>query len=658
MDLNTSNYRIVERENMQYSLGIDAGGTYTDAVIIRNSDKKVMASYKALTTYPELLEGIENAIDGLDPQYLKDIKLVSVSTTLATNTILERTGYPVGLILVGNYLVPQDTSVQEYVMVRGGHTATGAEADALDIEAVTEFVNRVKDNVSAFAVSSYFSVRNPEHELQIKDHIVKATGMPVVCGHELSQDLGAYDRGITAYLNAQLIPIARQFIDAIVSDIERRGINAKLMMLKCDGSLINIKEAIQKPIESIFTGPAASLVGASFLSERDTCAVIDVGGTSTDVSLLYKGLPELCEDGAKVGGWNTKVKAIRMETSAMGGDSHVWIKNRKINIGPRRVIPLCVAAVQYPGFKETLKMGRTPARVELGENVQPTKFFVRTGKEPVKLSSYEQDILSTIGNEPVSISDIYWKFGRPVSVEHLDYLIKKRLIQAIGFTPTDALHILDDYNEWDKEASFIGATIMSRLVQMNEQELAEHIKKEVAYNMALNLMSYMLKGVNGKEIEKILRGEFFSKFRLSVPVVLLGGPVRAYVQQMQSIIDAEIILPPFAEVGNAVGALVGQGVKRIQILIKAVFREKQRFFLVFTPGGFEEFSTHGEALKYAEHVGENLVMDYMREADMDWNDVRIDMSREDINLHEGSPVPIETKLVFMGVGSLKVGKKS
>ena len=643
---------------MQYSLGIDAGGTYTDAVIIRNSDKKVVASYKALTTYPELLTGIENAIDGLDPQYLKDIKLVSVSTTLATNTILERTGYPVGLILVGNYLVPQDTSVQEYVMVRGGHTATGAEAEALDIEAVTEFVNRVKDNVSAFSVSSYFSVRNPEHELQIKDYIIKATGMPVVCGHELSQDLGAYDRGITAYLNAQLIPIARQFIDAIVSDIERRGITAKLMMLKCDGSLINIKEAIQKPIESIFTGPAASLVGASFLSERDTCAVIDVGGTSTDVSLLYKGLPELCEDGAKVGGWNTKVKAIRMETSAMGGDSHVWIKNRKINIGPRRVIPLCVAAVQYPGFKETLKMGRTPARVELGENVQPTKFFVRTGKEPVKLSSYEQEILSTIGQEPVSISDIYWRFGRPVSVEHLDYLIQKRLVQAIGFTPTDALHILDEYDEWDKEASVIGATIMSRLVQMNEQELAEHIKREVAYNMALNLMSYMLKGVEGKEIEKILRGEFFSKFRLSVPVVLLGGPVKAYVEQMQNIIDAEILLPPFAEVGNAVGALVGQGVKRIQVLIKAVYREKQRFFLVFTPGGFEEFSTHGEALKYAEHVGENLIMDYMREADMDWNDVRIDMSREDITLHEGSPIPIETKLVFMGVGSLRVTKKS
>jgi N-methylhydantoinase A/oxoprolinase/acetone carboxylase beta subunit len=589
---------------------------------------------------------------------LKDIKLVSVSTTLATNTILEKTGYPVGLILVGNYVVPEETSIEEYIMIQGGHTATGAEGAALDMDTVKEFVEKVKDEVSAFAVSSYFSVRNPEHEIHIKDYIVKTTGMPVVCGHELSQSLGAYERGVTAYLNAQLIPIATQFINAIISDIERRGINAKLMMLKCDGSLINIKEAIERPIESIFTGPAASLVGASFLSERDTCAVIDVGGTSTDVSLLYKGLPELCEEGAKVGGWNTKVKAIRMETSAMGGDSHVWIKNRKLNIGPRRVIPLCVAAVQYPGFKDTLKMGRTPARVELGENVQPTKFFVRTGKEPVKISPYEQEILNTIGKEPVCISDIYWKFGRPVSVEHLDYLIQKRLVQAIGFTPTDALHVLGDYNEWDREASVIGASIMSRLVHMSEEELAEHIKKEVAYNMALNLMSFMLKGVDSKEIEKILRGDFFSKFRLSVPVVLLGGPVRAYVEKMQNIIDAEIILPPFAEVGNAVGALVGQGVKRIEVLIKAVYREKQRLFLVFTPGGFEEFSTHGEALKYAENMGENLVMEYMREADMDWSDVKIDMSREDITLHEGSPIPIETKLVFLGVGSLRINNRS
>src|SRR5690606_12568300 len=241
------------------------------------------------------------------------------------------------------------------------------------------------DKVSAFAVSSYFSVRNPAHELAVKALIKELTGMPVVCGHELSLDLGAYERGITAYLNAQLIPVANQFIRSIREEISRRGMNSRLLMLKCDGSVVGINEALEKPIESIFSGPAASLVGASYLSGLDTCAVIDVGGTSTDVSMLENGLPELCADGAVVGGWQTKVKAIRMETSAMGGDSHIWVRNMKINIGPRRVIPLCVAAVKYPGFLETLKKGRIPGTMRLEENVQPTKFFVRTGVEPSDL---------------------------------------------------------------------------------------------------------------------------------------------------------------------------------------------------------------------------------------------------------------------------------
>ncbi len=96
---------------MQYSLGIDAGGTYTDAVIIRNSDREVVNSNKALTTYPGLLTGIENAIDGLDKKYLPEVKLVSVSTTLSTNTILEKTGYPVGLILIGKHTIPDNSSI-------------------------------------------------------------------------------------------------------------------------------------------------------------------------------------------------------------------------------------------------------------------------------------------------------------------------------------------------------------------------------------------------------------------------------------------------------------------------------------------------------------------------------------------------------------------
>ena len=400
---------------MQYSMGIDAGGTYTDSVIIRDSDGKVMDSNKALTTYPDLLAGIRNSIDGLDDKYLKDVKMVSVSTTLATNTILEKNGYPVGLILAGDYEIPEKMNVEFYTVVKGGHDHHGAEIVSLDMEAVEAFVRQVKDKVSAFAVSSYFSVRNPAHELAIKTHVQKLTGLPVVCGHELSLDLGAYERGITAYLNAQLIPIANQFIRSIKEEISRRGMDSRLLMLKCDGSVVGINEALEKPIESIFSGPAASLVGASHLSGLETCAVIDVGGTSTDVSMLEKGLPELCTEGAIVGGWQTKVKAIRMETSAMGGDSHIWVMNMKINIGPRRVIPLCVAAVKYPGFLEALKKGRIPGAMHLEENVQPTKFFVKTGLEASGLGKLEQGLFDRIGDFPTSLNEIFWETQKTLS---------------------------------------------------------------------------------------------------------------------------------------------------------------------------------------------------------------------------------------------------
>jgi N-methylhydantoinase A/oxoprolinase/acetone carboxylase beta subunit len=245
---------------------------------------------------------------------------------------------------------------------------------------------RLKGKVSAFAVSSYFSVRNPEHEMQVKDLIQELTGLPVVCGHELAQSLGAYERGVTAYLNAQLLPVAEGFLKTVVCEIERRGLEPRIAMLRCDGSVVSMHEAMRKPIESVFSGPAASLLGASYLSGHETCTVIDVGGTSTDVSLIHKGLPCLSENGAIVGGWQTKVRALRMETSAMGGDSHVWVQGSKTNIGPRRVIPLCRAAVLYPSFMDTLKKRWIPDKLKLNEHIQATKFFVRTKKEPVNLN--------------------------------------------------------------------------------------------------------------------------------------------------------------------------------------------------------------------------------------------------------------------------------
>ncbi|MGM0770705.1 MAG: hydantoinase/oxoprolinase N-terminal domain-containing protein [Halobacteriota archaeon] len=636
---------------MQYSMGIDAGGTYTDAVIIRDSDGEIIDSTKARTTYPDLLIGIQNALDGLDQDYLKEVKMVSVSTTLSTNTILEETGYPVALIMAGDYVIPETHSVENYIVIEGGHGPNGEEIRRLDIDAVREFILSNKDNVSAFAVSSYFSIRNPEHEIRIKELIKELTGLPTVCGHELSQDLGAYNRGITAYLNAQLIPITDHFIETIISEMERRSIKARLLMLKCDGSVVGIDEAKEKPIESIFSGPAASLVGAAYLSKAKTCTVIDVGGTSTDVSMIENELPELCDEGAVVGGWQTKVKAIRMETSAMGGDSHIWIKNQQPNIGPRRVIPICVAATKYPSMIEKLKMARVPSRMLLSDNIQPTKFFIRSGKEPTsELSPSEKEIFEKISDEPVSINGIF--LDRLPSPAFLDSLIQKRLIQAIGFTPTDALHVLGDYNEWDTNASNVAANVLSRMTHQSKIEFCQEIKEEISKNMVIYLMSYLLKNVEPDDIRKVIEGDFHTKFKLDVPVVLLGGPVSAYVEDVRKLIDADVILPEHSEVGNAAGALVGKGIKRIEILIKNVRKKSRISNIVFAMGQRKVFQTHPEALEYADILGRELVLGYMKEAGLDAEDVRIEVTRNDITMH-GDSLPLETKLVFVGIGTPK-----
>lgn len=656
------NSKMVYDEKMAYDLGIDAGGTYTDSVLIRKSDGKIVCSNKALTTYPDPLEGIKKSVDGLDPEKLRLVSTVSVSTTLATNTILEKTGYPVGLILIGDYDIPVDSGLENYIMVQGGHDSNGEEVAALDLLAIEKFVLEIKDRVSAFAVSSYFSVRNPEHELRVKTLIQELTGLPVVCGHELAQSLGAYERGVTAYLNAQLLPVAEGFLKTVVSEIESRGLNPRIAMLRCDGSVVNMHEAMKRPIESVFSGPAASLLGASYLSGHETCTVIDVGGTSTDVSLIHKGLPHLSETGAIVGGWQTKVRALRMETSAMGGDSHIWVQSGNINIGPRRVIPLCRAAVLYPDFMSTLKKRWIPDRLKLDEHIQATKFFVRTEQKPVNLNREEGELLALIRNEPLSLKDVYWDRNILPSKRVMNSLIQKRLVQVIGFTPTDALHVLGEYDEWDAEASEIGATLLANFMGIDRYEFCLKVKRLFARNMARDLIAFLMEGVDRAEVKKMLEGNFFARLKVDIPVVLLGGPVRAYVDELKKLIDAEIFVPEYSDVGNAAGALAGKGTKRIEITVRTLYSEskydlKTKGVFVYTPVGRRHFVVRSEALEFAEEFGRKLVLDYMAESGLFPDQVTVNVEKKDIMTH-ASKVPLETRFVFEGIADFDVYERA
>jgi len=637
---------------MYLGLGIDTGGTYTDAAIMDMSNGTVIKSNKALTTYPDLIKGIKNSIEGLNPDYLKRIKFVSVSTTLATNTTLEGKGYPAGLILIG-HTIPKKLASNYVISIAGGHDSDGNEIAPLeDPKTVKEFVRQVKNKVAAFAVSGYFGVRNPEHELRVKELIQEITDMPVVCGHELSMSLGAYERAVTALLNAELIPVSKQFIKSVQAVMEEKEIKATLMMMKCDGSLVHIEEALQKPVESIFSGPAASLVGAAHLTGLDTCATVDVGGTSTDIAMISGGVPEISDSGARVGGWKTMVKAIRMETSALGGDSLVWVR-RKPYLGPARVIPLCLAASEFPGLLKKMEKNDVPNERIMDDIIQPVSFFMRNGvNSPLseELEEDEKTIFECLETEPLSISEISEKTGKHplLFAGDLKNLIRKRYVSQIGFTPTDALHVLGEYARWDGRASFIGAKILGKAFKQRAEEFSARIKAEAVRKLTLELISFFAEELKKEDIEKLLAKEDFLKFRIKVPVVLVGAPVRAYLKELNETVDADIRIPAFHEVGNAVGALTGKVVHRTEVLIRPSAAGKAEYS-VFSRLGKDVFEDYGEALDFGLKLSHRLISEYMDGYGLEMDNVKFDLKQNDVG--SKGKAPLETRLVGLGVGT-------
>ncbi|MEA3341443.1 MAG: hydantoinase/oxoprolinase family protein, partial [Chloroflexota bacterium] len=326
---------------MTIALGIDTGGTYTDAVLVDHVSGEVLAGDKALTTRHDLAVGIGQAVaavfegNGVSPA---EVGLVALSTTLATNAIVEGRGGPVCLLLVGydpelirQYGFERDLVTPDVVYLRGGHDGLGDEIEPLDEVAARDAILARCDHVESFAVSGYFGVRNPAHELRVRALVEELTGpstssgqgLPVTCGHELTTRLNAIRRATTTALNARLIPLLQELIGDVRRALDEWAIAAPLMVVKGDGSLVRAEWAMRRPIETILSGPAASVVGAQYLAGRGDVWVVDVGGTTTDIAVLHDGRPRLNPEGARVGEWQTMIEAVDVYTVGLGGDSQV-----------------------------------------------------------------------------------------------------------------------------------------------------------------------------------------------------------------------------------------------------------------------------------------------------------------------------------------------
>ncbi|MDZ7747617.1 MAG: hydantoinase/oxoprolinase family protein [Halofilum sp. (in: g-proteobacteria)] len=348
-------------DTMALTLGIDTGGTYTDAVLLDGS-RRVRTRAKALTTHDDLARGIGEALAAVLAGADEPVTLVSLSTTLATNAVVEGEGRRVALLLVGQGRealgrggLGAALGRDRVIFLAGGHDGSGNELAPLDLEAARAAIADCAPEVSAFAIAAHFAVRNPAHERRLQHLVEELTGLPVSTGHQLSAALDAPRRAVTALLNARLVPLLTELIGAVRALLAHHGIGAPLMVVRGDGSLVGVEAALRAPVETILSGPAASLVGARHLAGEPDAVVVDMGGTTSDIGVLEAGEPRRHREGATVAGWRTRVDAVDVHTVGLGGDSEVRLGfDPPFVVGPRRVVPLAQLAARHPRVLDTL----------------------------------------------------------------------------------------------------------------------------------------------------------------------------------------------------------------------------------------------------------------------------------------------------------------
>lgn len=655
---------------MNLSLGIDTGGTYTDAVLVNHDTGEVLASAKALTTRHNLALGISAAIQavfaadsaagaGLQPA---EVTLVALSTTLATNTLAEGHRGAVGLLLIGydreqmtRWGFDRQLATDDVVYITGGHDERGGEVAVLDEAAARAAILARRETVEAFAISGYFSVRNPAHELRVRALVVELTGLPVTCGHELTSKLNAIRRATTVSLNAHLILPLRELITSVRQTLDAWAITAPLMVVKGDGSLVRAEWAMQRPIETILSGPAASAVGAWHLAGRRDVWAVDIGGTTTDIARLHDGAPILNPEGAYVGGWQTMVEAVDVHTTGLGGDSYVRLdEERKLAIGPRRVAPLSLLAHERP---EILAELRRQVAIPRGKRPPGTgEFFVPGRPAGSRLAVGEETLLRNLAEQPLAVATLAQQSRTGALVRRqIEELESRGLVRRAAFTPTDALHVLDRYVHWNVEAAQLGAELLAAQIGVSVETFCEQVVHGVAYLVATEIVRKALEGQIGRgDWRQDLLGGTFMRLALDGalrqaqddadqptedgalrqaqgaeldcaltlhrPLVAIGAPVAAYMPEAARRLHTELVIPAHAEVANAVGAVSGSVVVRQRVLINPLADEE--LLRVHLPDGPHDFEKLEEAVAYVNATVPSLLAAQARAAGADQVELR------------------------------------
>ena len=669
---------------MAIGIGIDTGGTYTDAVVYDFETKAVLAKGKSPTTKQDLAQGIGGALDTLPRGLLERAELVALSTTLATNACVEGKGGRARLVLMGTtrktleYIGADKKYGLDYdsvLCLNTKGTFDGKVIDQPDWDEVIRQNDAFFRDAEALSVAEVNALHNGAVcERGARDALSGRYGVPFVMASDLVSGLNVMERGATALLNARLLPVVERFMEAVARALAERGLAIPQLVVRSDGSLMGESLSRTRPVETILSGPAASVLGGRALADCDNCLIVDMGGTTTDISIVRGGAPRMT-GGISIGGWRTQVKGVFIDTFGLGGDTRLYMRDGRLMLDTRRVEPLCSAAARWPQVKDELNALLEKRRV----HTLPIHEFLYLVRRPADTSRYAESELRlmdklTDGPQMIggSVLDMY-----ALESERLE---NEGVVMRCGLTPTDIMHIKGDFEGFDREASLLAARYFLRALPQYKDdarslnalcdEAYALVKRRLFENIARVLLEAtypdeLKGGIDGQLRALIARkwerrgepdAEGFFDLHLNAGAALIGigAPTHIFLPDVAKALGTRCVIPEHSEVANAVGAVVADISATASVEVRADYAYGGLDgYTIHAPGVQETFEELEQALAAAREAARELACaEARRRGALGELTVKVEVNPHVSHTRDGGEVDLGTHVVALATGRM------
>lgn len=554
----------------RYTLGIDIGGTYTDCAVLDCENNRVVATAKALTTKPSCGKGLQEALAQLPEAVYRRIAEVHLAGTVTTNAVIEKWNDTVHVVLTEPAVLPPLPNCVP-VFFQNIFSEDGRLCN-LDSALARETMAGLFQAKTVLVVSLDEEGREKEQALAAYLR-QRLRGIPVFVAGEMARELLAEERLRTAYFNTALSPIVQKWFAEVAESLRCCGIDVPIRHITSDGRLVQSREMVTCPLETVLTGPVCSCMGSRYLSGKDTYLLMDIGGTSTDITFIRNGQYRMNENRIRVGEYLFSISAAEMQSYGVGGDSLLWLDHKKeLRVGPRQVAALARLAERFPHITQELETYRRWSGYELLNTYDTDCFWASAQSlDGLGVDARDSAVIRYLKESGAhSVWHLAEVFGSDPDALDLYRLVRMGYLRAASLTPTDILCGSGQLSSKGRAASLAAIRRTAAEMGLSQdgfiREACRAVERQLTATCLQSTVSFEQRSYVFSEsraawflMQKFLRedeADLAARMTLRHPIVAVGAPAAAWIPAVAEKLGTKIYIPKHYEVAGAIGAAI------------------------------------------------------------------------------------------------------